>query len=242
MHRSGKSHSSVSSGVFSAVQDANVAIFGPLHYEPNYAYPLVVWLHGPGGDERQLRKVMPLVSMRNYVAVGPRGTWADAVGHTWRQGPDDVALAEQRVFEAIDVARCRFNVAENRVFLAGFDCGGTMAFHLAMQHPEAFSGVPSPCCTFPDGGSASAHLYGYRRTWPELLPGARVRKSAAVSLGRVGGHAAAVSVRRRIAHADAGGHGSLDHVASASRRTATRFQRRAARVAALSSCDQPFSV
>src|SRR4051794_5650794 len=50
------------------------ALFTPLHYERNYAYPLIVWLHGPGDDERQLKRIMPLVSMRNYGAAGPRGT------------------------------------------------------------------------------------------------------------------------------------------------------------------------
>ena len=58
-------------------QDAH-CIVTPLHYERNYAYPLVVWLHGPGGDERQVTRVMPLVSSRNYAAVGPRGTIADS--------------------------------------------------------------------------------------------------------------------------------------------------------------------
>ena len=47
------------------------ATFGPQHYEPQYAYPLIVWLHGRGDDERQLLRVMPHVSMRNYVAVAP---------------------------------------------------------------------------------------------------------------------------------------------------------------------------
>ena len=49
------------------------ALFAPMHYEPGYAYPLIVWLHGTGGDQRQLQRVMPLVSMRNYVAITPRG-------------------------------------------------------------------------------------------------------------------------------------------------------------------------
>ena len=45
------------------------ATFAPMHYEPNYAYPLLVWLHGYASNEHELRQVMPQVSMRNYVAV-----------------------------------------------------------------------------------------------------------------------------------------------------------------------------
>ena len=56
-------------------QDASCHFyFAPLHYEPNYSYPLIVWLHGPHNNELELKQIMPLVSMRNYVAAAPRGT------------------------------------------------------------------------------------------------------------------------------------------------------------------------
>src|SRR5688500_15821791 len=72
----------------SPTQRVTHTLFAPLHYEPNYAYPLVVWLHGPGDDERQLQRVMPLVSMRNYVAAAPRGVCrpqAGMAGFAWQQ-------------------------------------------------------------------------------------------------------------------------------------------------------------
>ena len=47
-------------------KDVTHSVFVPLHYEANYSYPLLVWLHGPGDDERQLKKIMPLISMRRY--------------------------------------------------------------------------------------------------------------------------------------------------------------------------------
>ena len=66
----------IAAGRFSASPDAARALFAPLHYESNYAYPLIVWLHGANDDERQLKRIMPFVSLRNYVAVSPRGTVA----------------------------------------------------------------------------------------------------------------------------------------------------------------------
>ena len=37
--------------------EAPHCLFTPQHYERNYAYPLLVWLHGPGDDERLARQL-----------------------------------------------------------------------------------------------------------------------------------------------------------------------------------------
>jgi phospholipase/carboxylesterase len=148
-------------------QDAHFAFFAPLHYEPNYAYPLFVWLHGPADSESQLKRIMPLVSMRNYVGVAVRGTRrvnrpGNAV-YSWSQSHADLTLAEQRVLDSIDLARLRFNIAPRRIFAAGFDCGGTMAFRLAMNHPRRFAGALSLGGAFPSGHGALAQLDQARR-------------------------------------------------------------------------------
>lgn len=133
------------------------ALVAPLHYEPNYAYPLIVWLHGPGDDEQQVKRLMPLVSMRNYVSVAPRGTVSLPVhpgtppGYSWSQASDHQAAAEQRVIDCIEQAARSFNVARDRIFLAGFESGGTMALRLAMSAPGRFAGVLSLGGQFPAG-------------------------------------------------------------------------------------------
>ena len=148
--------------------DQPVAFFAPVHYEPNYAYPLLVWLHGPGDDENQLKRIMPHVSLRNHVGVSVCGTttYASAsgkAGFTWAQTPPHVALAEQRVFDAISASQARFNVSPRRIFLAGFDCGGTMALRLALSHPRRFSGALSLGGEFPVGGAPLSCLTEARR-------------------------------------------------------------------------------
>jgi phospholipase/carboxylesterase len=145
-----------------------VTIFAPVHYEPNYAYPLVIWLHGPGDDEHQLKRIMPLVSLRNYVGVAIRGTTPYATasgkpGFAWAQSQPHTALAEQRVLEAIHSAQGRMNISTRRIFVAGFDCGGTMALRLALAHPHRFAGVLSLGGEFPVGGAPLARLAEARR-------------------------------------------------------------------------------
>lgn len=56
------------------------SLFVPLHYESNYAYPLLVWLHGPNDGHQQIKQIMPHISVRNYVAVAPAMPALDMVG------------------------------------------------------------------------------------------------------------------------------------------------------------------
>jgi phospholipase/carboxylesterase len=140
-------------------------LFAPLHYERNYAYPLVVWLHGQAGDERQLQKIMPLVSMRNYVAVGIRGPVESPLGrgYFWPRNHESTIVARQRVFDAIDVASEKFNINPERIFIAGYQCGGTMALRVALSAPQMFGGALSIGGAFPAGQSPLASLAQARK-------------------------------------------------------------------------------
>jgi len=156
-------------------------LFSPMHYEPGYAYPLFVWLHGGGDDERQLMRLMPFLSMRNYVAVAPQGisisepesipVQKSKMGnlssldvmevinagirsrprYDWPQSDEAISDAEKRVFDCIAVTRQKNNIAEDRIFLAGFGSGGTMALRLALLYPESFAAVISIGGPFPWG-------------------------------------------------------------------------------------------
>src|SRR6188508_557926 len=104
--------------------DLPYATFAPIHYEERYAYPLVVWLHDSAGNEQELRQVMPLVSMRNYVAIAPRGTCDAGSGrYDWRQTSDAIESAHSRIVECIATAKERFNIHNDRVFLVGRGAG-----------------------------------------------------------------------------------------------------------------------
>src|SRR6476619_3434300 len=106
--------------------DLPFATFAPIHYEERYAYPLLVWLHGDAGSEQELRQIMPLVSMRNYVAIAPRGSSINGRkgGHyDWRQTPDTIEAAESRIADCIAVAKDRFNIHEKRIFMVGRETG-----------------------------------------------------------------------------------------------------------------------
>ena len=169
----------VQSGVFArASHDAPHCLFAPLHYEPGYAYPLIVWLHGAGNDETQLLKIMPLLSLRNYVAVAPRGLREPSADGAegpcgWPMHARAVETAAQRVAEAVELVASRYHVSRRGVFLAGFDAGGTMALRLAMLQPERCAGVLSLCGGLPRGGAVLSNL-DQARSLPVFLASGRL--------------------------------------------------------------------
>jgi phospholipase/carboxylesterase len=146
--------------------DDHYTLFAPHHFEPDYPYPLLVWLHGPGDDERQLRNIVKHISVRNFVAAGPRGCCAAAaglLGYEWGHDASEIAAAEQQVFDTIERAGERYRVAEDRLFLAGYQCGGSTALRIALRHPERFAGAISIGGPFPTGDAPLSQLRRIRR-------------------------------------------------------------------------------
>ncbi len=139
-------------------------LIAPIHYEPNYAYPLLVWLHSAGDDERQLRTVLPHISMRNYVAIAPRAVVPEPNGYTytWSSPLDAFAAAWRSVQDAITVARRQYNVNPDRIFLAGLHEGGSMALRLALCQVEQFAGAVSIGGPFPMNCGALRRLESIR--------------------------------------------------------------------------------
>ena len=140
---------------FSPIEDESFsderAIFLPLHYEKNYAYPLIIWLHDNGSDQNYLPDVMFDISIRNYLAVAPRGPENDwDSGYCWPQTTDCVYRSMCSIQAAMDEVRSRFNIDSQRIYIGGTGGGGTMAFRLACMQPELFAGIISLNGPFPE--------------------------------------------------------------------------------------------
>ncbi|MDO4557902.1 MAG: hypothetical protein Q4C47_02945 [Planctomycetia bacterium] len=142
--------------VFTREKESRSLCFGPLHYEPNYRYPLFVWLHGPGEDEQSLVRIIPEMSLRNYVAVAPRGPYCNGgMLRSWAgvgTGSDVSDGVQSRILGAMDEAKRKYSIHTDRVFIGGFGVGGTTALRMAMLNPGLFAGVLSIDGPVPRGG------------------------------------------------------------------------------------------
>jgi phospholipase/carboxylesterase len=149
---------------------SSISLFGPERYEPRYDYPLIVWLHSCNSNEQELSQLMPNLSMQNYVACAPRGTRAtDPCGKQFQWGTSaaSVAVAEESVFEAVDAATSQFSIARDKIFIAGFGGGASMAWRIGLRYPDYFAGVVNVCGQFPTQNQPLAKL-GLARHIPTL--------------------------------------------------------------------------
>lgn len=125
-----------------------ILTFLPTGYEPDYAYPLVVFLHGRGASERQLIPWMPALSQRNYVAIALRGPLAvcnsrrQKLGYAWLDEEQDrEAQVENYLFAAIEETQRRLRIHPQRIFLVGFCEGAQVAYRVALRQAGQFGGM-----------------------------------------------------------------------------------------------------
>lgn len=114
----------------------------PDGYDPIRPYPLLVAMHGFGGEPQNFSKAFAKAcSSRGYILCCP---YAPVVmgksAFNWGEGEGD-GLAEKRVLESIALMRSRYNIDTSRMVLAGFSQGGYMAYLLGLKHPGLFRGA-----------------------------------------------------------------------------------------------------
>jgi polyhydroxybutyrate depolymerase len=107
--------------------------------------PAVMFLHGAGG--RGTGAVNPngmgrTLNNRGYVAIGPNGLDREGrFGTGWYFHPDREKLRDEAAFlrQVADDAAARFGVDRDKILLAGFSVGGSMASYIACEDPDAFA-------------------------------------------------------------------------------------------------------
>ena len=86
----------------------------PLHYEPEYAYPLVIWLNRDADKPRNLSKFSSSLSLRNYVIAAPflSSEWLERTHSTQTS-----ALLAETMNHTIARASQRTHIHPKRIFL-----------------------------------------------------------------------------------------------------------------------------
>jgi phospholipase/carboxylesterase len=123
--------------------------FLPTGYEPNYPYPLLVFLHGHASSEEQVLRLAPRLSRRNYICIGLRGPQPLAprqdgqLCFSWGMEGADDGKVEEYIFRAVEQTRRHYHVHSERIYLAGFWEGAMLAYRIGLLYPERFAGIVS---------------------------------------------------------------------------------------------------
>ena len=121
--------------VGAAKEETSIAVFVPKGYVPGKPAPLLLALHGAGGeghDEDELWQTA--ADDIGMLVVAPTDPTADL-------GLQYSDAVRERVLGALRWARRRFDVDENRVALTGVSRGGHLAWDIALRHPDLFAAL-----------------------------------------------------------------------------------------------------
>ncbi|MCK6602182.1 MAG: polyhydroxybutyrate depolymerase [Bacteroidetes bacterium] len=130
----------------------------PLGYRESGKYPLVVVLHGGGGNSDNAREMTGFDKAgdrEGFITVFPNGsgrlqnrllTWnsGGCCGYAGENETDDSGFLSA----LIDTMSLRFPVKPGQVFVTGISNGGMMAYRLALEHPGQIAAIAPVAATF----------------------------------------------------------------------------------------------
>ncbi len=113
-------------------------LYVPTDYNPSSSYPLLVLLHGMGGDENTMfdgygnGAVLKAAEHHSYLVACPKGREPAAMY---------LGSAEQDVLDVLADVRRAYKINPNRIYLAGHSMGAYGTWSVAADHPDVFAAL-----------------------------------------------------------------------------------------------------
>lgn len=134
-----------------AGKEMEYALFVPSGYDRARKSPLVVALHGLGGNPQQImryRGLTDLAEKHGYVVAAPmgynsRGWYGARAMVKGRDGdPKNLSeLSEKDVMNVVALVRKDYSIDPDRVYLMGHSMGGGGTIHLALKYPDVWAAL-----------------------------------------------------------------------------------------------------
>lgn len=138
----------------------------PGYYSADDDFPLVIAMHGTGGDAYQFEQDYSFTKLANdndFVVVYPEGVRSDGILgiRTWNAGyccdyatdnnVDDVGF----ISELIDYLSADYRIDPRRIYVTGMSNGGMMAYRLACEIPGQIAAIAAVSCSMTTGQGIS---------------------------------------------------------------------------------------
>ncbi len=123
----------------------------PPEYHHHRGYPLLIVLPNVGEKPTEAaNRYRMLAAQHGYLLAAVE--WADLLQDSYKESEKE----QRSVVEVLRDVRRRFQVDSERIFLAGFDESGKMAYDVGLSNPDLFAGVIVMC------GRNGKHFSSYR--------------------------------------------------------------------------------
>jgi pimeloyl-ACP methyl ester carboxylesterase len=110
----------------------------PLHYDKSKKWPLIIYLHGFNGDNPEYinwwsvdKRHDGASDLHGAIYIEPHG----------RGNTSYLGIGDRDVLRCIEMAKKKFNVDNDRVYLMGGSMGGFGTWNVATRHPELFAAI-----------------------------------------------------------------------------------------------------
>jgi poly(3-hydroxybutyrate) depolymerase len=134
-----------------AKKDMEYALYVPGGYDKERKVPLVIALHGLGGNPQQFMRTRGLTQeaeKRGYIVAAPmgyneRGWYGQSVRFGAKKDePENLReLSEKDVMNVLGIVKKEYNVDPDRVYLMGHSMGGGGTLHLAIKYPDEWAAL-----------------------------------------------------------------------------------------------------
>lgn len=124
------------SGVDNTIQPFRV--FVPSNYDATKKYPLVIALHGMGGDENSYFNgyengiIKREAEARGYLVACPKGRGSASMY---------MGSAERDVIDVVSEMKRNYSIDPDRVYLTGHSMGGYGSWSVAVSNPDLFAAI-----------------------------------------------------------------------------------------------------
>lgn len=115
------------------------SVYIPRSYTPERRWPLVVAMHGLGGQHTDVinnAAYQILAEQRGFIMLSPSGRGR----RNFFRGP-----GEEAALRAIEEVRRAYNIDPDRISLTGVSMGGSSSMHLALHYPDRWA-ASHPVC------------------------------------------------------------------------------------------------
>jgi predicted peptidase len=133
-------------------EEMKYTLFVSSKVRPGAPAPLIVALHGYGGDSNFIvrDRLVDLAEEGGYVVVGPMGYnftgWYGSpvilIGGGAVDPPNLAALSELDVLNVLGIAQHEYSIDPNRIYLMGHSMGGAGTIFMGQKHSEIWAAAP----------------------------------------------------------------------------------------------------